>query len=162
MKMLSGMCAAVVGMMLLPAPPAAAQEIRMVATLNGGEEAPTTVLSGAVGTARVTVDAPRRGVTVELELFNLPTGTTAGHIHAGAKGIAGPIILDFTFPTGRTGDMGLIFRLGQADFRPRPDIGIVTIDDAIQAIVGGNAYVNVHTTAFPGGEIRGQLFPANP
>ena len=29
--------------------------------------------------------------------------------------------------------------------------------DAIQAIVGGNAYVNIHTSQFPAGEIRGQL-----
>jgi hypothetical protein len=27
----------------------------------------------------------------------------------------------------------------------------------IQAMVAGNAYANVHTTRFPGGEIRGQL-----
>ena len=33
------------------------------------------------------------------------------------------------------------------------------MQDAIQAIVGGNAYVNIHTSANPGGEIRGQLVP---
>jgi hypothetical protein len=42
-------------------------------------------------------------------------------------------------------------------FTQRPAAGILNIDDAIQAIVGGNAYVNIHTTANPGGEIRGQL-----
>jgi hypothetical protein len=31
------------------------------------------------------------------------------------------------------------------------------MEDAIQAIVGGNAYVNIHSTTNPGGEIRGQL-----
>jgi hypothetical protein len=31
------------------------------------------------------------------------------------------------------------------------------MDDIIQAIVNGNAYVNIHTTQNPGGEIRGQL-----
>jgi len=29
----------------------------------------------------------------------------------------------------------------------------------IQAVANGNAYVNVHTTSFPAGEIRGQLVP---
>ena len=31
------------------------------------------------------------------------------------------------------------------------------MEDVIQAITGGNAYVNIHTTTFPAGEIRGQL-----
>jgi hypothetical protein len=138
--------------------PSAAQEIRMIASLTGGEETPG-LLTGALGTAEVVVDAPRRSVTVTLNLFNVPTGTTAGHIHVGPKGVAGPIILDFGFPTGRTGDMALVFGLGLSAFRARPDIGINTIEDAIQAIVGGNAYVNIHTTTFPAGEIRGQILP---
>ena len=35
--------------------------------------------------------------------------------------------------------------------------GINTIDDAIQALTGGNCYVNIHTSNNPAGEIRGQL-----
>ncbi|MEQ1756849.1 MAG: CHRD domain-containing protein [Vicinamibacterales bacterium] len=143
-------------LVLALAGPSAAQEIRMIASLTGGEETPG-LLTGALGTAEVVIDSQRRSVTVTLNLFNLPTGTTAGHIHVGPKGVAGPVVLDFGFPAGRTGDMALVFGLGPRDFRPRPDIGINTIDDAIQAIVGGNAYVNVHTTSFPAGEIRGQI-----
>jgi CHRD domain len=33
------------------------------------------------------------------------------------------------------------------------------MSDLIQAIVGGGAYVNIHTSANPAGEIRGQLVP---
>lgn len=135
---------------------AAAQEVRMIATLTGGEETPA-LLTGALGTADVVVDVTRRSVTVTLNLFNIPTGTTAGHIHIGPKGVAGPVVLDFGFPAGRTGDLGVVFGLTIRDFRARPEIGINTIEDALQAIVGGNAYVNVHTTGFPGGEIRGQI-----
>lgn len=144
--------------LLTTASQAVAQEIRMSAALTGGEETPG-LLTGALGTADVIVDAQRRSVTVNLNLFNLPTGSTAGHIHVGPKGVAGPIVLDFGFPTGRTGDLVISFTLTTRDFRPRPDIGIHTIDDAIQAIVGGNAYVNVHTTGFPAGEVRGQILP---
>ena len=144
------------------ASPAAAQVIHLEATLNGGEETPAPGLNtGAVGTAEVGVDLNNREVVVNLQLFNLPTGTTGGHIHAGAKGTAGPVILDFNFPAGRTGDMPITFRLGQASFRARPEIGINTLDDAIQTIVAGNSYVNVHTTQYPGGEIRGQLTRRN-
>ena len=41
---------------------------------------------------------------------------------------------------------------------PLPDEGaLATIDDVIQAISAGAAYVNIHTSQNPGGEIRGQL-----
>ncbi len=39
----------------------------------------------------------------------------------------------------------------------RPDAGINTWTDFINALIAGNTYVNVHTTAHTGGEIRGQL-----
>ena len=92
-----------------------------------------------------------------LNLFNFSTGTTAGHIHVGPRGVAGPVVINFPIPAGRTGDLPLTFRVGVAAFVARPEIGIATMADAIQAIVGGNAYVNIHTSAFPAGEIRGQL-----
>jgi hypothetical protein len=151
------------GLMLMMAPSASAQVINLTATLSGGEETPAPGLNtGAVGSAEVGVDLANREVVVNLRLFNLPTGTTAGHIHAGARGTAGPVILDFTMPTGRTGDFPITFRLSEAAFRARPEIGILTLDDALQTIVGGNAYVNIHTTQYPGGEIRGQLTRRDP
>ena len=158
MKTLLGICIAA---LVLAAAPAFAADVQMFANLTGGEEAPTAVVSGAFGTAAVTIDVPGRRVTVDLTVYNLPTGSTAGHIHVGAKGVSGPVVLDFTFPPGRTGDFNLVFRLTTTDFRPRPEIGIATIEDAFQAIIAGNAYVNVHTSTFPGGEIRGQLVPSN-
>jgi hypothetical protein len=62
----------------------------------------------------------------------------------------------FQFRPG-TGDLPLSFRLGPAPFVARPEIGINTIRDAIQAIVGGGAYVNIHASQFTAGEIRVQL-----
>jgi hypothetical protein len=58
---------------------------------------------------------------------------------------------------GRVNDFVLTFRLSQTALRPNPGLGINTMEDAIQSIVGGNAYVNIHSTTNPGGEIRGQL-----
>ena len=144
--------------LLLPAA-AAAQTVNMTATLTGGEENPA-VLSGAVGTAEVAVDTVNKELSVTLRLFNLPTNTTAGHIHIAPRGVNGPVVIDFPIPAGRTGDLTLSFRVGAAQLRPRPDIGIHTMDDAIQSIVGGVGYVNIHTSTNPGGEIRGQLVVA--
>jgi CHRD domain len=141
---------------LLPASSASAQSVTMIATLTGGEENPA-VLTGAVGTAEVAIDPGSRELTVSIRLFNVPTGTTAGHIHAGPRGVNGPVIIDFPIPTGRTGDLSLDFRVGPGQLRARPEVGINNMEDAIQTIVGGGAYVNIHSTANPGGEIRGQL-----
>jgi hypothetical protein len=136
--------------------PASAQVVTMQATLNGGEETPI-LLTGAVGTAVVSVDPVNEELSVTLSLFNFSTGTSAGHIHVAPRGIAGPVVINFPIPIGRTGDLPLSFRVGTSAFVARPEIGIATMTDAIQAIVGGNAYVNIHTSATGAGENRGQL-----
>jgi CHRD domain-containing protein len=150
--------AAVAAALFVSVIPSSAQTsvVTMTANLNGGEETPA-LLTGAVGTATVSVDPVNEEIAVTLSVFNLPTGTTAGHIHIAPRGIAGPVVINFPIPTGRTGDLPLTFRVGSAAFVARPEIGINTMADAIQSIVGGNAYVNVHTSQFPAGEIRGQL-----
>jgi hypothetical protein len=154
--------AAVAAALIISARPSSAQVVNMTATLTGAEETTSTpgvfgTLTGAVGTATVAVDAANEEIAVTLALFNFETGTTAGHIHVGPRGVAGPVVLNFPMPTGRTGDVPLSFRLGRAAFVARPEIGINTMADAIQSIVGGGAYVNIHTSEFPAGEIRGQL-----
>jgi hypothetical protein len=141
---------------LLTAASASAQEVRMGAVLSPGQETPA-LLSGAVGTADVLVDIGARELSMTVRVFNLPTPSTAGHIHVGPEGVAGPIILDFPNVPGRLNDFVLTFRLSATALRPNPALGINNMEDAIQAIVGGNAYVNIHSTANPGGEIRGQL-----
>jgi hypothetical protein len=154
--------AAVAAALLFSARPSSAQVVNLTATLTGGEETTATpgvlgILTGAVGTATVSVDAANEEIAVTLQLFNFATGTTAGHIHVAPRGVAGPVVINFPIPTGRTGDLPLSFRVGQAAFVARPEIGIATLQDAIQAIVGGGAYVNIHSSQFPAGEVRGQL-----
>ena len=164
MTKLVGLGGAAVALLIALAPNASAQTVTLTATLTGGEETPAAINTGAVGTVEVSVDIGNREVAVTLKAFNMPTPTTAGHIHIGAKGTPGPTALNFPSSlVGRTGDFTMSFRLGDTPgvFNPRPAIGINTIDDAIQAIVGGNAYVNIHTQQYPGGEIRGQLTLAN-
>jgi hypothetical protein len=142
--------------LMLSAASASAQTISMVATLTGGEENPP-VLTGAVGTAELEIDPVNREIEVTIRVFNLPVGSTAGHIHAGARGVNGPVVVDFPIPTGRTGDFALTFRVGQGQVRRTPAVGVLDMEDVIQTITGGGGYVNIHSTANPGGEIRGQL-----
>ena len=136
--------------------------VTMRAILTGSEETPNAVLTGAVGTAEVNVDNVNQEIAVTLRVFNLSAPSTASHIHIGGKGLTAPVVIDFPIPRGVTGDFSLVFRVHDGPaFHARPEIGIVTFADALQAIAGGNGYVNVHTTANPGGEIRGQLFVAD-
>jgi hypothetical protein len=147
---------AAVALLLLPAVPAQAETINARAILGGGEEVPG-VLTGAVGIADIVIDTDARTIAVEIRMFNIPSASTAGHIHVGPKGVSGPVVVDFPIPRDRVGDLSLSFTVGASALRPNPAIGINTLEDVFQAIVGGGAYVNIHTAAFPAGEIRGQL-----
>jgi hypothetical protein len=161
MRKILWICALATAATLLQSVPASAQgAVTMHTTLTGGEETPAAILTGAVGTVVLSVDAVNQELAVEMHVFNLPTGSTASHIHVGPKGTAAPVVIDFPIGTGRTGDFTLSFRVHDGTaFHARPEIGINTFADALQAVAGGNAYVNIHTSANPGGEIRGQLLP---
>ena len=142
--------------LFLAATSAHAQTVRLTASLTGGTETPAPINTGAFGTADVTVDVPNLEIVVSVRVFNLPTATVGGHIHVGAAGTPGPIIFDFN-PPANIGDYPINLRLGRGNLRPALDRGIRTIEDAIQAVAAGNAYVNIHSSQFPAGEIRGQL-----
>lgn len=138
--------------------PAVAQTVELVATLVSNEENPPA-LSGAFGSAEVTLNLATRTITYRVDVFNLPSGVTISHIHVGAKGVNGPTIFNFTPPVNASNDFGYSGTLSESNLTLRRDQGIGSMDDAIQAMTGGQTYVNVHSAVFPGGEIRGQLVP---
>ena len=70
---------------------------------------------------------------------------------------AGPVVVNFAPPVPASNDFGFSGTVKDTEFLLRPDQGIRSADDMFQAIIGGNAYVNVHSSVNPGGEIRGQL-----
>ena len=140
------------------APRAQAGKQTLVAVLSGGSEAPTVVNTGAHGKAVITIDPASGEVTWVIDVFNFPSGLTASHIHVGAAGTAGPVVIDFAPQIiGVSGP----FQLSGSTkaFTARPAQGIRSMDEMMIAIAAGNAYVNVHSQANPGGEIRGQLCP---
>jgi hypothetical protein len=136
--------------------PVSAQTFTLTANLHGGEETPI-VVTGAFGTATVTVNMATRTITWTVDVFNLPSGVTQAHIHAGAVGAGGPTIVNFAVPVTASNDFRISGSATDAGITLRPDQGIRSTDDAFQAILGGNTYVNVHSAVNGGGEIRGQL-----
>lgn len=136
---------------------AQAQVVTLTTTLHGGNENPG-VVTGSVGTSTVTWNTATKAGTYRVDVFNMPVGTTASHIHAGAPGVNGPVIINFTVPAGGiSNDYGLTGTFGCTDVVARAPQGINSCEDFEQALLLGNTYVNVHSTANPGGEIRGQL-----
>jgi CHRD domain len=145
------------GLIAVAAGPASAQTFTLTAQLNGANETPAALNTGAFGTATVTVDMNARTVTYRVDVFNLPSGVTASHIHVGAAGTGGPVVVNFAPPVPASNDFAFSGTVKDTEFLLRPDQGIRSADDMFQAIIGGNAYVNVHSAVNPGGEIRGQL-----
>jgi hypothetical protein len=159
--MVLGAAAALVG---FAAAPVSAQTFRLTATLNGANEPVIQtgqvvpgINTGAFGDAVVIVNMTARTVTYTVNVFNLPSGVTASHIHAGAAGTAGPVVVNFAPPLTASNDFTYTGTVKDTEFLLRPDQGIRSADDMFQAILGGNSYVNVHSSVNPGGEIRGQL-----
>jgi hypothetical protein len=107
--------------------------------LSGAEEVPPVKASGSgSGTIRVGADG---SVSGSVTTTGVP-GTMA-HIHQGAKGQNGPIIIPLT----KSGDTYTV------------PAGAKLNEVQMKAFKEGNLYVNVHTAANKGGEVRGQLQP---
>jgi hypothetical protein len=120
---------------LLVAPAAAQTTFR--ADLDGFQETPPIPGTLAGGYALLTLN-PTGSITYDVQTFGLTA--TVAHIHKGAVGVAGGIVFPLAGgPTNFTGTTPPLTGLQEADLR------------------AGLYYVNVHTAANPGGEIRGQI-----
>ncbi len=114
-----------------------AAEIKV--TLSGSQQNPP-VTTSATGSATVTVNDD---MTVSVSVTTTGIAATASHIHMAPAGQNGPVIVPFT-KTGETWASAPGAKLTEAQFA---------------AFKAGNTYVNVHSAANPGGEIRGQIRP---
>jgi hypothetical protein len=125
--------------------------ITYAAELRPGNENPPAN-STAFGSAFVTLDPINANLTWEVNTVGIANATLS-HIHRAPAGTNGPVIIDFAtsagqIPGGRTNGTRSIANLSATD-----QGNLVTAPAGF--------YVNVHSSAFPGGEIRGQLTPAN-
>ena len=120
----------------------------LVATLAGSNEVPKAGPDKSGGDALLIVLRPETGpgtICFVLEhVHGIKLPATAAHIHAGAAGVAGPVVVPFS-PPGVS---------GQAD-------GCTTgVDRALITQIlttPYNFYVNVHNADFPAGAVRGQI-----
>jgi hypothetical protein len=118
---------------------AAAQPMAMSAKLSAASEVPPNASTGT-GTGTFSLDMGSKVLTYRVEYSGLTGPATAAHIHGpAAPGANAPPVVPFANPAS-------------------PITGTVTLTDAqIADLHAGRYYVNVHTAANRGGEIRGQI-----
>jgi Cu/Zn superoxide dismutase len=138
---------------LATAGPANAQEQKFEAELTGAAERPNPVDTEGVGDAKFESD----GTSVEFELKwdDLSTPAFAAHIHCGGVEEAGPVGVTLFAGPPRDTEGEVTGSFTGPD--PGNACGWQDLDDVLAAMESGDAYVNVHTTQFRGGEIRGQV-----
>lgn len=115
------------------------QTTTLRASLSGDQEVPR-VLTGALGTGTLSLDSPSGSIRGSIVLDGMTAN--AAHIHLGDVGVNGPIIVPlieiapgtWSVPTGAT-----------------------LTESQAAAFATGGLYFNAHSTAWPNGEIRGQI-----
>ena len=113
---------------------------KMKATLDGKSEVPA-VTSAGKGTADVDYDAASKKLSWKLTYSGLSGPATAAHFHGPAE-------------AGK--NAGVAVAIPNATSSPVE--GSATLTDAQAAdLMAGKYYINIHTAANPGGEIRGQV-----
>lgn len=147
---------------------ARADQLVFTATLTGSQEVPPTGSAG-IGSALVTLDTVTNLLTVNVSFAGLGSPTIASHIHCcappGTTAMVATAVPTFPgFPLGvTTGTYLMTFDLTAASTYNPAFITAYggTVAGAMAAFIAGlesgQTYLNIHTTQFTGGEIRGQL-----
>ena len=142
----------VIGLLAMTAPVALAADPPTAAfggPLSGAQEVPP-VATAATGEATVVISPDNTTIWYIVEYSGLSGALAAAHIHTGAAGVNGGVILPLVVSASP-----MVGTLTSADFTASG--AVTTFAEAVAAIKAGATYVNLHTAANPGGEIRAQI-----
>jgi len=124
--------------------------VKFRSRLNASSEVGAPVVSRGRGTLGA-VSIGGKVVKVAAEARRLTGPIVAAHLHLGAAGANGPVIVDLT---NRVNGNRLKAGISAADLTSAFD---GDFGDFLNELAAGNVYINLHTEAFPAGEIRGQV-----
>ena len=123
---------------------AASSSMTFTAKLTGMTESPLGPKSGA-GSAKITLNMAKGTVCYNVTVMGIKLPAAAAHIHAGKAGKNGPVVVPFATAPGKTGhSAGCVHSVRASLIK-----GMMNHPTSY--------YVNVHTTDYPGGAVRGQL-----
>lgn len=133
------------------------------ARLSGYNETPQTVSSPGFGRLEAELDEDASALSYELTFGGMPTAASAAHIHLGARATTGGVSAFLCGGGGKpacpAGGGTVTGTITPADVIGPAGQGIAAgeFDELIAAMRAGVTYANVHTSQYPGGEIRGQV-----
>jgi hypothetical protein len=140
---------------------AASNAVRnFTAPLDGGQEVPS-VDTKATGLARFQLNAEGTELSYKLIVANIENVTMA-HIHMAAAGVNGPVVV-WLYPSAPPAQLiagrfdGILAEGVITEANLVGPLAGMDFDDLLGAMRAGMTYVNVHTSQFPPGEIRGQI-----
>lgn len=149
---------------VIPAFVSAGESDHFVSPLSGGEEVPA-VNTRARGNAVLTLSDDGTVLHYKLIVANIDN-VTQSHIHLAPAGSNGPVVVFlYGFNPAGISTNGILAEgdITAANLIARAAIGFgATMPELVAALRNGTAYVNVHTMAFPPGEIRGQVKETGP
>ena len=126
-----------VGASLLLAGLAQAQIVYLQATLNAAQEVPPTTSTGT-GLGCFSFDPSTNTLSFNITYTGLSSAETAAHFHLGNVGVNGGVVFGLPLGTPKIGNW-------------------VMTASQVTALLANGIYANIHSTVFPGGEIRGQV-----
>lgn len=136
--------------------------------LSGYEEVPAISTSGR-GIMNARISAFENEIPYDLQYSNLEGNITQAHIHLGQSGVNGAIsvFLCTNLGNGPAGTQPCPPSPGSITGTIRPadvtngaaaqGLAAGQFDELVRAMRAGKTYVNIHTTMFPGGEVRSQI-----
>jgi hypothetical protein len=130
------------------------EDANWVANLNASNEVQTPPVS-STGTGRAWFVERTDAIDFYLEYDGLTSNVTMAHIHRGAAGANGGIMVTLNWVGRQSG-----FAVGTIDMTVSDvseETAVVTPAELRTMMNNGEVYVNVHTTTYPAGEIRGQI-----
>jgi len=139
---------------------AAGTEMKLAASLSGSEQVPAVQTKGT-GQFQGTVASSNKSISYRLTASNLSSPWTAAHIHVGKKGANGGVVAFLCGggekPSCPASGGRVSGRITAANVLAVNGVTKGDLSSLIQAITNGDTYVNVHTTKYKDGEIRGQI-----
>jgi hypothetical protein len=149
-RFIAKLIATSVGFVLVfPVAPATAAPTILETSLTGAAEVPGPGDADAFGAAEIKVNVKKEKVCFTLVVLDLTLPTAAAHIHEGEAGVAGDIVVTLEAPAEIAGS-GVGLATGCVGNQPRPLLRDIKNNP-------DQYYVNVHTSDFPDGAVRGQL-----
>jgi hypothetical protein len=154
---------ALAAIVAVAAPVGAVAQGEFGARLSGFQEVPS-ISTSAKGefTARVVEEGTNVRIEYELSYSGLTTSANAAHIHFGQRGVNGAVsafLCGGGDKPGCPGDGTVTGTIDAADVTGPEARGISPgeLQELVRAMRAGATYVNVHSTQYPEGEIRGQI-----